>query len=115
MIDATILQQLNTPGTQNRLQALQELAVSTRFPSQDPRYINNHIHTFYSFSPYSPSAAVFAARAEGLATAGIIDHDSIAGAREFIRAGEILDFPVTIGMECRVRMTGTRLYQPAHQ
>ena len=44
---------------------------------------------------------------EGLCTAGIVDHDSIAGAEEFIRAGEAIGLPVTIGIEARVSMAGT--------
>ena len=54
-------------------------------------------------------AAVYAARMEGLCTAGIIDHDSISGAEEFLEAAKLIDMPVTIGMECRVSMEGTRL------
>ena len=46
---------------------------------------------------------------EGLCTAGIIDHDSISGAREFLAAAEIVGMPVTVGMECRVSMDGTAL------
>jgi len=107
MIDAKILAALNADGTENRLANLSEAIKTADFPQQDERYINNHIHTCYSFSPYSPTAAVYAARAEGLVTAGIMDHDSIAGAEEFIRAGEIMNFPITVGMECRVRMVGT--------
>ncbi len=107
MIDAKILEALNVSGMENRLDALKEAIKTAVFPPQDKRYINNHIHTCYSFSPYSPTAAVYAARAEGLVTAGIMDHDSIAGAEEFIKAGEIMEFPITVGMECRVRMDGT--------
>jgi hypothetical protein len=71
--------------------------------------VNNHIHTTYSFSPYSPAAAVYAARAEGLATCGIVDHDSIGGAEEFIQAGEIVGIPTTIGIETRVSFAETPL------
>jgi hypothetical protein len=46
---------------------------------------------------------------EGLCTAGIIDHDSISGAEEFLEAAKLAEMPVTIGMECRVSMDGTRL------
>ena len=42
---------------------------------------NNHIHTTYSFSPYSPTAAVYFARMAGLGTCGLMDHYSIAGAQ----------------------------------
>lgn len=109
MIDQKILDRLNLPEKQDRVDALREIVRHTDFIRQDRRYINNHIHTAYSFSPYSPAAAVYAARAEGLCTAGIIDHDSIGGAREFIEAGEIVGIPVTIGLECRISMKGTPL------
>ena len=71
---------------------------------------NNHIHTSYSFSPYSPTAAAYMAWAAGLETCGIIDHDGIGGCREFIEASEILGIPATCGLECRVRTDGTKLY-----
>ncbi|MBQ7828354.1 MAG: PHP domain-containing protein [Clostridia bacterium] len=107
MIGDNILTPLNAATPEERLANLRELAKTAEFPETDRRYINNHIHTIYSFSPYSPTAAVWAAKAEGLATAGIVDHDSIGGAEEFLAAGEILNMPVTIGMECRVSMAGT--------
>ena len=109
MIDIEILGKLNAPTKQERLANLQEVLKTTTFPPMVPQYINNHIHTTYSFSPYSPTAAVYAARMEGLCTAGIIDHDSISGAEEFLEAAKIVDMPVTIGMEARVSMDGTRL------
>ncbi len=109
MIDIAILEKLNAPTKQERLANLKEVLKQTVFPPAVPQYINNHIHTTYSFSPYSPTAAVYAARMEGLCTAGIIDHDSISGAEEFLEAAKIVDMPVTIGMEARVSMEGTRL------
>ena len=109
MIDIEILNKLNVPTKQERLANLREVLKTAEFPPMVPQYINNHIHTTYSFSPYSPTAAVYAARMEGLCTAGIIDHDSISGAEEFIEAAAIVDMPVTIGMEARVSMDGTRL------
>ena len=109
MIDIEILNKLNAPTREERLENLREVLKTAEFPPMVPQYINNHIHTTYSFSPYSPTAAVFAARMEGLCTAGIIDHDSIAGAREFLAAAELVGMPVTVGMECRVTMAGTAL------
>ena len=109
MIDIAILGKLNAPAREERLANLREVLKTTEFPPMVPQYINNHIHTTYSFSPYSPTAAVYAARMEGLCTAGIIDHDSISGAREFLAAAEIVGMPVTVGMECRVSMDGTAL------
>ncbi len=109
MIDITILEKLNAPTKTQRLANLAAILPETVFPPAVPQYINNHIHTTYSFSPYSPTAAVYAARMEGLCTAGIIDHDSISGAEEFLEAARLIELPVTIGMECRVSMAGTRL------
>ena len=109
MIDISVLNLLNAPTKAERLENLSKILPETVFPAEVPQYINNHIHTTYSFSPYSPTAAVYAARMEGLCTAGIIDHDSISGAREFLEAAQMIGIPVTIGMECRVSMEGTRL------
>ncbi len=69
---------------------------------------NNHVHTTYSFSPHSPAAAVYYAYTSGLCTVGIVDHDSISGAREFIEAGEIMGITTTtIGCEVRVSFADT--------
>ena len=107
MVDARILKSLNAPTCDQRLAALERLLKKASFPPVDPRMVNNHIHTTYSFSPYSPSAAIYAACAEGLCTAGIVDHDSIAGAFEFIEAGRMAGLPTTIGIETRASMAGT--------
>ena len=109
MIEISVLNKLNAPTKEERLANLREAVKTANFPPMVPQYINNHIHTTYSFSPYSPTAAVYAARMEGLCTAGIIDHDSISGADEFLEAAEIIGIPVTIGMEARISMDGTRL------
>ena len=73
----------------------------------DTVYVNNHIHTTYSFSPYSPTKALYMAWQNGLKTAGIMDHDSVGGAKEFLKAAEIIGMPVTCGVECRVDMSKT--------
>ena len=109
MIDIAVLNKLNAPTKAERLTNMAEVLQTTVFPEAVPQYINNQIHTTYSFSPYSPTAAVYAARMAGLCTAGIIDHDSISGAEEFLKAAKMIGIPVTIGMECRVSMDGTRL------
>ena len=70
-------------------------------------YVNNHIHTFYSFSPYSPAKAIWTAYNSGLQTAGIMDHDSVSGAEEFIEAGKIIGMATTTGVECRVDFSNT--------
>ena len=64
--------------------------------------INNHIHTIYSFSPYSPSMAALLARDAGLGAAGSVDHDSIAAAPEMIAACAVLGIGGCVGFEVRV-------------
>ena len=70
-------------------------------------YVNNHIHTFYSFSPYSPAKAIWTAYNSGLQTVGMMDHDSVSGAEEFIEAGKIIGMATTTGVECRVDFSNT--------
>ena len=83
------------------LENLKKLAADNPFPPKGTD-VNNHIHTTYSFSPYSPTAAVYFARMAGLATCGLMDHDSIAGAEEFLAATQAIGMGATIGIECRV-------------
>lgn len=108
------MEQLNHPQKNKRIEALKELYqlyLNGEIQKQpvDFEFVNNHIHTTYSFSPYSPAKALWIAFISGLSTAGIMDHDSVGGALEFIEAGEVLKMATTVGMECRVDMSGTSL------
>ncbi len=100
-----------TVSAAERLDALREIATQLdKIDRTEPGiFVNNHIHTSYSFSPYTPTSAVFYAWKAGLRTAGIMDHDSVGGVREFIEAGEIMNMPITCGFECRVNVKGTKL------
>lgn len=105
-----VLKLLNAADPEVRLKNLKKLlSEEKQKPEVKPQFANNHIHTIYSFSPYSPTAAVYCARDEGLQTAGIMDHDTISGAEEFRRAGEIAGIGTTCGMECRASLAGTRM------
>jgi len=102
---------LNTVNKNDRLEALRKLkllydsgALEAPITGEN---VNNHIHTTFSFSPYSPTKAVYMSWLSGLAAAGIMDHDSVGGADEFIEAGKILGMPVTIGFELRCSMKNT--------
>lgn len=104
---------LNNGEKDDRLSALSDIKKKidageiTKPESTDN--VNNHIHTIYSFSPYSPAGAVYAAYMNGLSTAGIMDHDSVAGADEFIKAGNMMGVATTVGVELRVDMSKTKL------
>lgn len=92
----------NAPDKQTRLDNLERIMGALPKPNPN-RDVNNHIHTFFSFSPYSPTAAVYMARRSGLITCGIMDHDTVAGAREFIEAGRMAKVATTVGVECRAK------------
>ena len=98
-----LLALLNEDGALENLKAL----LKTEPLPEVGRDVNNHIHTTYSFSPYSPTAAVWFARAAGLCTCGLMDHDSIAGAEEFLAAADAVGMGSTIGLECRVSFAGS--------
>ena len=104
---------LNDEKKENRLDALSEIKKKTDSGEiakpEKTDNVNNHIHTTYSFSPYSPTKSIYMAYINGLSTAGIMDHDSIGGAKEFIEAGKILGVATTIGIETRVDVSKTRL------
>jgi hypothetical protein len=94
-------------GVPERLAALGELkktVISVRNSGgpQKNGEINNHIHTMYSFSPYTPSMAAYRAWAAGLEAAGSVDHDSAAAAEEMLAACGILGIGGCVGFEVRV-------------
>ncbi len=106
MTGLEISRELSAPTPEDRLGALSLLLKKTVLPPQRGRTVG-HIHTSYSFSPYSPASAAFFARLSGCSGAGIIDHDTAAGTREFFEAGRILGIETGSGVECRVSMAGT--------
>jgi len=69
---------------------------------------NNHVHTIYSFSPYSPSMAALLAREAGLEVAGSVDHDSISASREMVAACALVGLGSVTGCELRVGLRATR-------
>ena len=96
--------------TVKELQEAYEKTLRGEMPApEDTIYVNNHIHTTCSFSPYTPTDAVYMAWQNGLKTAGIMDHDSASGIREFLEAAATIGMPVTCGVECRVDMSMTAL------
>lgn len=113
MSNNELIKSLNAKTKNERLSALKDLTALEQRGEKEPDvkngFVNNHIHTQYSFSPYSPSAAVYFAKRAGLETAGIMDHDSVGGCDEFIKAAQIAGVKITCGFETRIKMTGTAL------
>ncbi len=94
-----------------RMQAVKELKAALESKQihrpVSEGYTNNHVHTTFSFSPYTPAMAVWQAIKSGLCTVGIVDHDSVSGAEEFIKAGEVLGIATTVGFEVRTDWSDT--------
>lgn len=53
--------------------------------------------------------AIWMSFRSGLQTAGIMDHDTISGAKEFVDAGKLAGIKTTKGVECRVDLSKTPL------
>ena len=94
---------LNAKTSEERLAALKEILKTAEKPVRRDNDANNHIHTIYSFSPYSPTKAAYMAYSSGLTSAGIMDHDSLSGAEEFKAACKMLGLGSTCGVEVRAK------------
>ena len=102
--------ELTSHDRQRRIAALASHAEQNTHGIHDVPFsdeVNNHVHTIYSFSPYSPAAAAWMARAAGLRAVGSVDHDSIAAADETRQACALLGIGATSGCEVRVNFSGT--------
>ncbi len=98
------ISKLNAQTSSERIENLKELIASEESkPISRQNDANNHIHTIYSFSPYSPTMASYMAYSAGLTSAGIMDHDSLSGAKEFKKACKILNLGSTVGVEVRTK------------
>ena len=99
-----LTERLNADTADERLAALSDiLKAETDKPVRRDNDANNHIHTIYSFSPYSPTKAAYMAYRAGLTSAGIMDHDSLSGAAEFKKATAMLNLGSTCGVEVRAK------------
>ena len=105
-----IVSPLEAPTERERLDALRDIVDRNGdgvFDTPTSGEVNNHVHTHYSFSPYSPTSAAYLARKSGLEAVGSVDHDSIGAAREMTEAAQILGIGSTVGAELRVRFVDT--------
>ena len=98
---------LNSKSVEERLAAVRALGESVRAGVVPTEEVNNHVHTVYSFSPYTPCAAAVKAAQAGLQTVGIMDHDSVSGCDEMLEACKAVNIASTAGCEIRVNMDGT--------
>ena len=90
---------------EERIAALKEWKTLSNIKTKESLEINNHIHTIYSYSPYTPAMAALKAEQAGLAAAGSVDHDSAGAAQEMITACAVLGIGGCCGIELRVDFT----------
>ena len=105
-----IIQELNGSNKRSRLCGLEKiykLIETGEEQFKKTEEVNNHVHTIYSFSPYSPSMAAYLAWKASLQAVGIMDHDSVSGCKEMIEACKIIGIASTVGFELRVNFSGT--------
>lgn len=105
-----IIQELNSSNKRSRLFGLEKIYKLIEIGEEQfkkTEEVNNHVHTIYSFSPYSPSMAAYLAWKAGLQAVGIMDHDSVSGCKELIEACKIIGIASTVGFELRVNFSGT--------
>ena len=99
-----LLDRMNNPSKPERLQSAHEAGRMMRTGKLSRgvlQEVNNHVHTTYSFSPYEPTAAAFAAWRAGLGIVGSMDHDSVGAAEEMLEAAQYLGIASTVGFEVR--------------
>ena len=101
------MKRLNSLNVAERLAAARELGESVKQGVTPTDEVNNHVHTIYSFSPYTPVMAAVKAAQAGLQAVGIMDHDSVSGCAEMLEACKAINIASTAGFEMRVDMTGT--------
>ncbi len=65
--------------------------------------------TIYSFSPYTPTEAVYMAYNAGMPVCGISDTDSAAGMKEFVKAAKICGLSYTLGCRTHAVIGGKRV------
>ena len=98
---------LDSKSIKERLEAVFEVGKSLNAGVALTDEVNNHVHSIYSFSPYSPTQIAVKAVQAGLQTVGIMDHDSVSGCSEFMEACKAVNIASTVGCEIRVNMDGT--------
>lgn len=101
------LEQLNSRSVDTRLAAIRKMGESVKEGVAVTDEVNNHVHTIYSFSPYTPCMAAVKAAQAGLQAVGIMDHDSVSGCWEMLEACKAINIASTAGCEIRVNMNGT--------
>ena len=100
---------LNAKKVEDRLTAVRALGGDGKAGAVQTEDVNNHVHSTYSFSPYSPTMIAVKAVEAGLRTVGIMDHDSVSGCAEFLEACKAVNIAGTAGFEMRVNMNETSM------
>lgn len=103
MINKRLVDALNSKFQWVRLSALKKIAKTQEFDSVQKTFDTAlQIHTYHSFSQFSPSLSAYVAHKFGLRVAGNMDNYTFKGAKEFIKASRILGLTYSIGTKFRL-------------
>jgi len=97
-------EQLSSFDAEERRAALKELLAGYGAVAEgEPRNVNMHCHSFFSYNAdgFSPSRIAWESRKAGLYAAGLCDFDVLDGLDEFLEAGYLLGLRTTVNMETR--------------
>ncbi|MBQ7408532.1 MAG: hypothetical protein IJW13_04585 [Clostridia bacterium] len=104
MQNEQLIKMLNASNGVVRTWALKELKRreimdSSLRPLASANEINLNVHTDFSFSPYSPSMAVYMAYKSGIKLACACNYGTLAGTKEFIKGCEYMGISALTGFE----------------
>ena len=88
MQNERLIEKLNSKHFFARKSALKELKKREEYdnsliPAQNLGEVNTSVHTYYSFSPYSPTLAAYMAYKNGIKLAGVSDYGTLKACEEF--------------------------------
>lgn len=101
-----LVPRLNAQSSQERLAnltVLKQIENEDKFfiPKPNESDIKISLKTEYSSMPYKPTYLAYKLHQAGCQIAGIMDNDTLAGAKEFLQACKILDMKSLIGVEVK--------------
>lgn len=104
MQNERLIEKLNSKSSFARKGALKELKKREQYdsslvPPQNQSEVNTSIHTYYSFSPYSPTLAAYMAYKNGIKFVGVSDYGSLKAGEEFTYACKKLGLSCICGFE----------------
>lgn len=104
-----LVERLSQERSGARLSTLKKIIKSDKKHNTIPKknnFTQINLQSYYSFSPYSPTMAVYMAYNSGLVACGLCDVDSLSGVKEFVSACKIAKMPYSVGFQTFAEIDG---------